>query len=143
MNFDDIVHLDLDNECVSCQEIIKDKSIYLLPCLHQLCSDCLEDLKKLNNLISKYKCVLCHEQFDFQITIRQNYSNNFFTIEDPDISLKKFQYNYLDIFKKIDLYYEKINTNEEYLKSKKIIDNLVIKTTRLIEELNSIIESLN
>jgi hypothetical protein len=62
----------MDNECISCLEIItSDKLIYLLPCLHQVCSYCINDLNK---------CIVCYEHFDLEIVIGQNYSNDFLNL---------------------------------------------------------------
>jgi hypothetical protein len=92
------------------------KSRYLLPCLHEICSDCLNDLdvefntNANSNSNSKYLCIECHEVFD------------------------------LDIVKTNDLF-RNIN-NDESLKRKEFINNLIITTTKLIEEINLTLKNL-
>jgi hypothetical protein len=73
----------VNNECISCLEQIdsNEKSIYLLPCLHQICSQCTDDISKyakLNN--SKYTCLECYEQFDLKAIKTIIYSNEYLKI---------------------------------------------------------------
>jgi hypothetical protein len=95
----------INNECVTCLE---NKLIYLLPCLHQICSDCLND--NLNDNLqlnySKNKCVSCYEQFDLNIVKTMHYSN--YLIKDQDQ-----------------------NQN----------DQLLISTTKTIDEIKSVLKS--
>jgi hypothetical protein len=109
----------MDYECVSCQENItsdenKSKSIYLLPCLHQMCSDCLNDIKS-NNL--KHNCVSCYEQFDLEIVkkIIQMIDINVNT-NDEQISKNKNTIHVLDlsIVKSIDQIISVIKYLTEY-----------------------------
>jgi hypothetical protein len=108
-------------ECISCQENnITDDSIYILPCLHQICSTCLNDIDKDVKLKkSKYKCVECHEQFDFQYIKTKKYTNNFFKIKGSKI--------------KNSLSKEEISIN------KKFINNLIKSTLDIMHDIDFII----
>jgi hypothetical protein len=110
-----------NNECVLCEEI-KDKAIYILPCLHEICSDCLGDLEKdSKNNYPKYYCIVCHEQFNFQDLDRLYYSDDFFKHNIESKSKSEFKFGI------------------ENEKNVKMIKDLVEKTTISISDLNFIL----
>jgi hypothetical protein len=109
----------MDNECVSCQERIN-KSLYLLPCLHKLCAECLNDLfLDVNRLKSKYLCIVCYEQFDYEYVKKLNHSNDFF--------------KNLDIIN-----HEQITENSENSNNSEIINDLIIKTDFLEKKIKDL-----
>jgi hypothetical protein len=122
MTSDVVINIELNNECVSCQELSSiNRCLYLLPCLHQICTECLNDIDlyaKSDKL--KYKCVLCYEQFDFEIVNKINYSNNFIK----------------DYFSKNNFTKDKINDRLDISLNKKFINDLINTTINCIDEIN-------
>jgi hypothetical protein len=109
--------MEINNECILCLEI--NKVIYLLPCLHKICSECLTDVGKDLKTNSKYKCVQCHEQFDFDIIKTKRFTNDF---------LNKCDFNLND---------------EEIFNNKNFIDDNILTTTKTIQHIRFELKNLN
>jgi hypothetical protein len=112
--------MEISDECISCLE--NNKVIYLLPCLHKICSECLSDIDKHTEKNSKYKCIQCHEQFDFDIIKTKNFKNEIFDNDnDNDIKDNKI-------------------SDEEIIINENFISELIITISKIIDNLNFVLK---